>query len=63
MKLTFTMPRQQSSAPILAVAILLGLLLSPILERALELWIPTTVVPAVEQQPESSTWDLRTMWY
>jgi hypothetical protein len=40
MELTLALPRQRTSAPILIVSILLGLLLSPVLERALESWMP-----------------------
>jgi len=56
------MPRQRTTAPILVVSILLGLLLSPLLERALENWMPTNITPA-QQQSNSSSWDPRTMWH
>jgi len=62
MELTLAMPRQRTTAPILIVSILLGLLLSPLLERALEYWMPTNAT-ASQQQSNSSGWDLRTMWY
>jgi len=34
------LPRQRTSAAILVVSIVLGLLLSPVLERALAAWMP-----------------------
>jgi hypothetical protein len=43
MQLTVAMPRQRTTAPILVASILLGLLLSPLLERALENWMPTNI--------------------
>jgi len=62
MELTLAMPRQRTTAPILVVSILLGLLLSPLLQRALENWMPTNITPA-QQQSNSSSWDPRTMWH
>ena len=60
MELTLAMPRQRTTAPILIASILLGLLLSPLLERALENWMPTT---AAQPQGNSSSWDLQMMWH
>jgi hypothetical protein len=59
MELTLAMPRQRTTAPILVVSILLGLLLSPLLERALENWMPTNVA-STQQQGHGSNWDPRT---
>jgi hypothetical protein len=58
------LPRQRTRAPILVVSILLGLLLSPVLERALESWMPSTASGAQQQDGSgnSSSWDLRSMW-
>jgi hypothetical protein len=56
------MPQQRSTVPILIVSIILGLLLSPLLERAIESWLPTSAA-VTEQQSNSSSWDLRVMWY
>jgi hypothetical protein len=46
MELTLAVPRQRTAAPILIVSILLGLLLSPLLERAIEYCMPTSVAAA-----------------
>jgi hypothetical protein len=64
MELTLALPRQRTTAPILVVSILLGLLLSPVLERALEYWMPTAVTGAQQQNSSGngSSWDLRSMW-
>jgi hypothetical protein len=40
------------------VSILLGLLLAPVLERALESWMPSAATGA---QQQSSGWDLRSL--
>jgi hypothetical protein len=62
MELTLAMPRQRTTAPILVVSILLGLLLSPLLERALENWMPTNVA-STQPQGDGSSWAPRTMRY
>jgi hypothetical protein len=73
MELTLALPRQRTTAPILVVSILLGLLLSPMLERALESWMPGARIEASRQDSRShghsrngsgnsSSWDLRPMW-
>jgi len=49
MELTLVLPRQRTTVPILIVSILLGLLLSPVLERALEWWMPTAVTGRQQQ--------------
>jgi len=64
MELTLAFPKQPSTAPILAGSILLGLLLSPVLERALESWMPAAATGAQRQNSssaDSSGWDLRSM--
>jgi len=69
-ELTLAIPRQRTSAPILVVSILLGLLLSPVLERALASWMPGAVTVRDAQQKSrrtgqgsdhNATWDLRSM--
>jgi hypothetical protein len=60
MELTLTMPRQRTTAPILVISILLGLLLSPLLERALEGCMPPNVAGTLQQGVGPSR-DLRTM--
>jgi len=62
MELTLEMPRQRTTAPILVVSILLGLLLSPLLERALENWMPTNVA-STQPQGDGASWAPRTMRY
>jgi hypothetical protein len=63
MKLSLEMPRQRTTAPILAIAIILGLLLSPFVDRALAHWMPEPVPqPATEHPHDGSTWDMRSMW-
>jgi len=68
MELTLALPRQRTSAPILLVSILLGLLLSPVLERALASWMPGGGTARDAQQKShgtrrgsdnNATWDLR----
>jgi hypothetical protein len=70
MELTLALPPKRTSAPILVVSILLGLLLSPVLERALESWMPGAgTVPDAQQKSRgtghgsdhNSTWDLPSM--
>ena len=70
MEITLALPRQRSSAPILLISILLGLLLSPVLERALASWMPGggTVRDAQQKShgtghgsDNNATWDLRSM--
>ena len=70
MELTLALPRQRTSAPILVVSILLGLLLSPVLERALASWMPSAGTVTDGQQKSrgtghgsdnKATWDLRSM--
>jgi hypothetical protein len=59
MELTLAMPRQPTTAPILFVSIILGLLLSPLRRRALESWMPMHATGAQQQSnPDShgSTW-------
>lgn len=72
MELTLVWPRQRTTVPILIVAILLGLLLSPVLERALESWMPTAVTGGQQQNKGKGnsgrgsshdwSWDLRSTW-
>jgi hypothetical protein len=73
MRLTLLLPRQRTTAPILAVSILLGLLLSPVLERALESWMPVAPIAPTEQNSgshgnpgkggdNSASWELRSRW-
>jgi len=73
MELTLALPPERTTTPILVVSILLGLLLSPLLERALESWMPGAQIGASEQNSgshgnsgngsdNSSSWDLRSMW-
>jgi len=58
---------------ILTAQILLGLLLSPVLERALESWMPVArIAPSAQNSgshgnsgkgsDNSASWDLRSMW-
>jgi hypothetical protein len=69
MELTLALPPQRTTAPILVVSIVLGLLLSPVLERALESWMPAAADTAQQNSGSSdksgdgSSWDLRSMWY
>jgi hypothetical protein len=65
MELTLAMPPQRTTAPILVLSIILGLLLSPLLEGALESWMPVTTTGAQQQSNRDnnrSTWDLWAMW-
>jgi hypothetical protein len=65
MELTLAMSRHRTTAPILVVSIILGLLLSPLLERALESWMPMNTTGARPQSngdSNRSTWDQRAMW-
>jgi len=73
MERTIVLPRQRTTTPILAISILLGLLLSPLLERALESWMPAAATGAHQQNTgstgnsgngsgNSSSWDVRSMW-
>jgi len=58
------MPRQRSTAPILVVAIIVGILLSPVLEPFLDQWMEANQAPVAEsRQNRVSTWDQRAMWY
>jgi len=70
MQLTLALAPLRTSAPILVVSILLGLLLSPVLERAIESWMPGTGTATDTQQKtrspdrrqdDSTSWDLRSM--
>jgi len=53
MESTLALPRQRTSTPILVVSVLLGLLLLPLLLRALESWMPGagTVTDAQQKKP------------
>jgi hypothetical protein len=62
MELTLAMPRQRTTAPILVVSILLGLLFSPLLERALENWMQSNFA-STQQQGDGSSGAPQTMWY
>jgi hypothetical protein len=59
-----TLSRQRSTAPILALSILAGILFFPALEDAIGRWlyVPAKIsVDAVECKDGSCTWELRTM--
>jgi len=63
MDITLEMPRQRTTAPILAISILLGILLYPALERALMKWMPGSAQATQSQSGGgASSWDLRSMW-
>jgi len=63
------LPQQHGTVPILAASILLGLLLSPALERALESWMPGAAGSTASgghggpspDPGQGSTWELRSM--
>jgi len=58
-----TLPRQRSTASILALSILLGILFFPALERAIDAWLYRPAKISVECDDGSCTWDMRTMWH
>jgi len=60
------LPQQHGTVPILAASILLGLLRSPALERALESWMPGAANSGghggqSSESGQGSTWGLRSM--
>jgi hypothetical protein len=64
MDITHAIPQQRTTAPILAISILLGILLFPAFERALMKWMPIASQSAPTQpSAASSAWDPRAMWY
>jgi hypothetical protein len=63
MELTLAMPRQRTTAPILAISIIVGILLFPVLEHFLDQWTAGRPPVSKTQKDGTSTWDQRAMWY
>jgi hypothetical protein len=63
MDLTLAMPRQRTTAPILAIAIIVSILMFPVLEHFLDQWMAPGPAPVAKTQKDgTSTWDQRAMW-
>ena len=63
MDLTLAMPRQRTTAPILAIAIIVSILMFPVLEHFLDQWMAPGPAPVAKTQNDgTSTWDQRAMW-
>jgi len=64
MDLKLAMARQRTTAPILAIAIIVGILLFPVLEHFLDQWMTAGRPPVSKTQKDGTyTWDERAMWY
>jgi hypothetical protein len=64
MDLMLVMPRRRTTAPILALAITVGILLFPVLEHFLDRRMRAGRPPVSKTQKDgTSTWDERAMWY
>jgi hypothetical protein len=56
-----TLPQHRSSAPILALSILVGILCFPALERAIDAWLLSPAKISVECKDGTCVWDMRAM--
>jgi hypothetical protein len=58
-----TLPQQRSTAPILALSILVGMIFFLALERAIDAWLYSPAKSSVECKDGSCTLDMRAMWH